>query len=396
MAAMAMAIYFTGMVPDELAAWTRAMLHSGETLDFGDIRGAKVDKHSTGGVGDKTSFVLGPIAASAGLRVPMISGRGLGHTGGTLDKLESIHGFEVALDLGRLKQIVATQGIAIVGQTAEVCPADRLLYALRDVTGTVGSIPLIASSIMSKKLAEGLDGLVLDVKVGSGAFMRTLAQARELATTMISIGRLMGVETRALLTDMNQPLGRAVGNALEIREAVEALRGGGPEDLVEISVALAAQMLVVGRLAHDTEQAVAICREELCSGRALQVFRDMVEAQGGDPRVLDDLSRLPQATLTEDLLADRDGTVTEMDCLGIGIAAMHLGAGRAVADDAVDHAVGLVLHKKLGDRVKSGDRVATLHANHPHRVDAVKNELRAAIVIGPERPDSRPLIIEMI
>lgn len=389
MAALLMAIYLRGLSPAELAAWTDAMLRSGEVLDLNDIPGVKVDKHSTGGVGDKISLPLAPLVAACGARVPMVSGRGLGHTGGTLDKLESIPGFSTRQTVARFRELVAGLGVALIGQTEEIAPADRRLYALRDVTGTVASIPLIASSIMSKKLAEGIDALVLDVKVGSGAFMRTLEDARALARTMVDIGERMGKRVVALLTDMNQPLGRAVGNALEVRESIEVLRGGGPADVRALTLALAEEML---RLAGIDPAEAA---RALDDGRGLARFRAVVEAQGGDPRAVDDPDRLPAAPFVEPLPAPRDGYVTGIDARAIGLGAMSLGAGRARKEDVIDPAVGVVLAAKVGDAVRAGEPL--LHIHHAGKgLDEARRRLAAAWSFGDAPPPSAPLVIDRV
>ncbi len=389
MAALLMAIFLRGMDADELAAWTDAMLRSGEVLDFSDIPGAKVDKHSTGGVGDKISLPLAPLVAACGVRVPMVSGRGLGHTGGTLDKLESIPGFSTRLPVERFREMVATLGISLIGQTEEIAPADRRLYALRDVTGTVPSIPLIASSIMSKKLAEGIDALVLDVKVGSGAFMRTVPEARRLAETMVAIGNGMGKKVVALLTDMSQPLGRTVGNALEVRESIEVLRGGGPADIRALTLALAEEMLRLG--GADPAEA----RRALDDGRGLARFRQVVEAQGGDPRTVDDPDRLPRAAHVTPFAAPRDGYVTAIDARAVGVGAMCLGAGRARKEDAIAPGVGLVLEKRVGDRVARGEPLLFVHHDGVG-LDACHARLSDAFLIGDEAPAPLPLVLERV
>lgn len=393
MSAMAMAIVFRGLDTDELAAWTRAMLDSGDRLiwDFGP----RVDKHSTGGVGDKTSLVLAPVCAALGLHVPMISGRGLGHTGGTLDKLESIPGYNVALTAPQLRELVREYGMVICGQTGDIVPADKRLYALRDVTATVESIPLIASSIMSKKLAEGLDGLVLDVKVGSGAFMRTLEQARLLGQTMVNLGEAMGVPTRVVLSSMDQPLGVAVGNALEVREAALTLQGQGPPDLVELVVALAAQMLVLGRVTDSVEHGARQARKALGDGTAWKAWLRAVAAQGGDCRVLDDLSQLPTAPHTVEVLATQAGFVTGFDTREVGLAAVTLGAGRAQMGDAIDHAVGLEVRVKIGDEVAAGDRLFTVHYTDDRHVAAAHARLHSAVRLS-DRPAASPLILDQL
>jgi pyrimidine-nucleoside phosphorylase/thymidine phosphorylase len=397
MAAFCMAVFFRGMRPEELEALTRTMLHSGDVLDLSDIPGPKVDKHSTGGVGDKVSLALAPLAAACGAKVPMISGRGLGHTGGTLDKLEAIPGFRVELPVERFREIVASVGACLIGQTARLAPADRKLYALRDVTATVESIPLIAASIMSKKLAEGIEALVLDVKVGRGAFMKRLEDARELARTLCGIGRSMGTRTVALLTAMDQPLGRAVGNALEVAEAVELLRGGGPEDLKAVTVELAAEMLKLAGLAPGMDGARRAVEAAIRDGRGLAKLREIVEAQGGEPAVVDDPSRLPRAVGRLGVAAPRGGVVQAVDAQELGLAAMALGAGRTRLDDRVDPAVGLLLHKKATDRVERGELLCTVHhGTAGESPEAVAERVRRAYRIGPEPIAAGPLIIERV
>jgi len=396
MAALAMAVYFRGLSPRELAQWTDAMLHSGEVLDLSDIPGRKVDKHSTGGVGDKISLPLAPLVAACGLKVPMIAGRGLGHTGGTLDKLEAIPGFNVRLESADFRRIVRDVGCCLIGQTSSLAPADRKLYSLRDVTSTVESIPLIASSIMSKKLAEGIDGLVLDVKFGSGAFMREQDRARELARTMVGIGRSFGKDVVAYLTDMNQPTGRAIGNALEIFETVDVLRGAGPPDVVELTLVLGEEMLVIGGLATDAGEARGKLMKAIASGAGLAKFEQMVEAQGGDPRAVTDWSLMPQARSRIDVVAARAGYVGAMDAAEIGRAAMLLGAGRQKVEDAVDLAVGIILHKRTGAYVEQGEPLATLHVNDARPVEAARSRLLRAMPIGDTAPRPQPLVAERI
>ncbi len=389
MSALAMAIFFQGMTPAELAPWTDAMLHSGEVIDLAHLPGRKVDKHSTGGVGDKISLPLAPLVAVCGVKVPMISGRGLGHTGGTLDKLESIPGFRTDLSVTTFIDQVARLGVALIGQTGEVCPADKKLYALRDVTATVESIPLIASSIMSKKLAEGIDALVLDVKVGSGAFMRTEEKARRLAQTMVGIGAEVGKKTVALLTDMNQPLGRMVGNALEVRESIEILAGGGPADVRALTLALAEAMLDLGGVDPGMAQAA------LDDGSALTRFAEIIEAQGGDPAVCHDLDLLPSAPKREAFVASRSGYISAIETTRVGLAAVSLGAGRATKEDTIDPRVGLEIDVRLGDSVKAGQPLLWLH--HDDRgLDAARAHLEAAYEIGDAPPPDRPLIIDRI
>ena len=385
-AALLMAVYFQGLDPGELSAWTDAMLRSGEVLNLDHIPGAKVDKHSTGGVGDKISLPLAPIVAACGVRVPMVSGRGLGHTGGTLDKLESIPGFRTDLTVERYVEMVADIGASLIGQTAEITPADKRMYALRDVTATVPSIPLIASSIMSKKLAEGIDALVLDVKVGTGAFMTNEADARVLAQTMVAVGERMGKRVVALLTDMNQPLGVAVGNALEVRESIDILRGAGPDDTRTLTLTLARTMLELGGVdPGGAERAIA-------DGSALRKFREIVAAQGGDVAAIDDPTRLPTAAHTTPLGADRAGYIAAIDTRAVGIAAGHLGAGRATKDDVIDPAVGLEICVRLGDRVEGGQPLVRMHHNE-RGLDAATGLLRAAYTIGDEVVRAGPLVI---
>jgi pyrimidine-nucleoside phosphorylase/thymidine phosphorylase len=397
--ALCMAILWRGMAPAETAALVDAMLHSGTVIDLGDIPGPKVDKHSTGGVGDKTSLVLAPIVAACGATVPMVSGRGLGHTGGTLDKLESIPGFRIDQDLAAYRRIARECGLVLVGQTAEIAPADRVLYALRDATATVESIPLITASILSKKLAEGIDALVLDVKTGDGAFMAKREDARALAESMTRIGRELGKRVRALITAMDEPLGRAVGNALEVAECVECLRGGGPTDLVELSLELAAETLVAAGVAADREAALGRCRRAITDGSALERFRRVVAAQGGDPRVCDEPERvLPRAARSEVFRAASAGFVTRLRAWPVGQASMLLGAGRRTVNDGIDPAAGILLHRKVGERVAAGDAIAELRFNpgHAAAVPAALDLLADAVAIGPEPPPPSPLVLERL
>jgi pyrimidine-nucleoside phosphorylase len=390
--ALAMAVYFRGMTEAETVALTESMMRTGEVLDLSALPGPKVDKHSTGGVGDKTSMVLAPLAAACGTFVPMISGRGLGHTGGTLDKLESIPGFRVGLTLGEFRSVLARSGLGLIGQTPEIAPADRKLYALRDVTATVESRPLIAASIMSKKMAEGIDALVLDVKTGDGAFMVKEEDSRALAEAMLAIGRGMGKRVVALITDMEQPLGLAVGNALEIVECIETLQGRGPADLETLSVELAAWMVHLAGTASLLDDARARVREALTSGAGLAKFREVIALQGGDPLVCEDLARMPRARETVDLRAESAGRVTAIACRAVGTAAMLLGAGRETVDSRIDPAVGLVLRKKVGDAVAAGETLLTVHVNDRRRLDEALALLRRAVRIGPEAPPPRPLV----
>ncbi len=392
MSAMAMAILFNGLDPDELTAWTAAMLHSGDVLDFSHIDKAKVDKHSTGGVGDKISIPLAPLVAVCGVAVPMMSGRGLGHTGGTLDKLESIPGFTTALDREQFAAILEEHGLVLAGQSETMVPADRKLYALRDATGTVPSIPLIASSIMSKKLAEGLDGLVLDVKTGSGAFMKDLVGARELARTMVGLGAGSGVETVALITSMEQPLGREVGNASEIRESVEVLRGGGPEDIVELTLALGEVMLELAGVDGGRDRLLS----HIDDGSAFRKLVDVARAHGGDPAVLHDTSKLAVAPEEAVIAAEEEGYVSGCDALSIGVAATRIGAGRERTDDTIDPGVGITLEAKIGDRVERGAPLARVRYRDPERWEAQRGSLEAAWEIGPDPVDPPKLVLERI
>ena len=395
-AALLMAVFFRGLDESELGAWTRAMLDSGEVLDLSDIPGVKVDKHSTGGVGDKVSLSLAPLAAACGVPVPMISGRGLGHTGGTLDKLEAIPGFRVDLGVAEFRRLVREVGACLIGQTATLAPADKKLYALRDVTGTVDCLPLIASSIMSKKLAEGIDALVLDVKTGSGAFMKDIDQARRLARTLIRIGEEMGRKVVALITDMDQPLGRAVGNALEVIEAVEMLRGNAPTDYAEVTLALTAETLLLGGRAADEAEAKGKLQRAIESGAALAKLEEIVRAQGGDARAIHDYARLPRAREVGEVLAQDSGFVTSVDCEAIGLAAVALGAGRERVDSAISPGVGFLLEKKVGDPVRSGEVLVRVHYDDRARFEDARRRLLAAWRIGPEKPSPRPLIHERL
>ncbi len=382
MSALAMAVVWRGLESGELAALTDAMLRSGATLDFGGWSTPRVDKHSIGGVGDKTSLLLAPMVACCGVAVPMISGRGLGHTGGTLDKLEAIPGFNTRLSLDEAIAQVRKLGLVMLGQTPEICPADKKLYSLRDVTGTVESIPLISASIMSKKLAEGLTGLVLDIKTGSGAFITDPAQSQVLARTMIGIGEANGCRTVALLTAMDRPLGVACGNALEVIESLEGLQGRGPADLMEVTYALAVEMLIVAGVDADRAAARQRLEETVSSGRALQMFARMIEAQGGDPRVVSDYSRLPSAPVTMEYRAVQDGVVSEVPPRKIGHAIIALGGGRSKTEDTIDPAVGFLIPAKPGDRVRRGDVLAVIHARTEADAERGRTALDEAIVIG--------------
>ena len=400
LSAFLMAVFFRGMdLTTELPAWLDAMLHSGQVLDLSGIPGRKVDKHSTGGVGDKISLPLAPLVAVCGVKVPMVSGRGLGHTGGTLDKLESIPGFSVDLSIARFAELVNRLGVCLIGQTAEIAPADRKLYALRDATATVESVPLIASSILSKKLAEGIDALVLDVKVGRGAFMKTVEDARVLARTMVSLCKAVGRGCVALLTDMDAPLGLAVGNAVEVQESIDILRGQGPDDVRELTLRLGVEMLLAGDapgVGQDPALARMRLETALADGAALRRFGELIEAQGGDARVIDEPGRLPQPKLRRELRAEQSGVLVSLDAELVGLAAVELGAGRARKEDRVDHAAGLLLRKRVGDPVRTGEVLAELHADDDARLDAGERRFRSAAVLGERAPDRKPLVLERI
>ena len=393
-AALLMAIVLRGMTAEETAFLTDAMVRSGVRVDYPGLSRVAVDKHSTGGVGDKTSLILAPLAAACGAPVPMMSGRGLGHTGGTLDKLESIPGFRTGLSLEELRRAVQTIGCALIGQTSEVAPADRKLYALRDVTGTVESIPLITASIMSKKIAEGIGGLVLDVKYGHGAFMKTEDDARALARSLVDTGELAGVRTEALLTRMDAPLGRAVGNALEVVESIDTLKGNGPADLEALSVEFAARMLVLSGIEPGVEAATARVRTALTSGAGLEKLREIIANQGGDPRVIDDARRLPAAPDKDVYLAGRDGVVAHMRAESVGRAAVGLGAGRDRLDAAVDHAVGFIIVAPVGTRVKAGDPIVEIHHRHGHGLADARRLLDGAIDVGDALVTAPPLVLD--
>jgi len=392
-----MAVLLKGMTPPESASLTDTMLRSGEVLDFSDMPKRKVDKHSTGGVGDKTSLVLAPVAAAGGLVVPMISGRGLGHTGGTLDKLEAIPGFNVNLPVARFRQVLETCGCSMIGQTAEIAPADRKLYALRDVTGTVESPFLICASIMSKKLAEGVDALVLDVKTGSGAFMKKEEDAVYLAELMVETGERMGKKMAALITDMDQPLGRYVGNALEVVEVLEVLRGEGPDDLRNLCHELAAWMFLLGDRVRTVDEGKELSAKLIRSGEALNKFREMVKLQDGEARAIDDPARLPQAKSKVEVLSSLAGYVQSIQCERAGTACVILGGGRERKEDLVDPAVGFVLHKKVGDAVASGEPLCTIHYNSETLAARAKTLLLESFTIGDKAPATqRPLVHRVI
>ena len=396
MSAMMMAVYFRGMSENETLELTRAMAASGDQLDLSAIPGIKVDKHSTGGVGDKTSMALGPMVAACGIPVAKMSGRGLGHTGGTIDKLESFSGFTTGLEEKQFVRQMKDIGIAIMGQTADLAPADKKLYALRDVTGTVDNMSLIASSIMSKKLAAGADAIVLDVKTGSGAFMKAEEDARALAGEMVKIGKLAGRKMVAVISDMDQPLGKAVGNALEVKEAIDTLKGQGPEDFTELCLTLGRWMLVCGGKADGPEEGREKLREAIFSGRALEKLADMVEAQGGSREEVYHPERLPEAALQEEILSPDAGYIQKIVCDEIGMCSLMLGGGREKKEDPIDLAVGFRLHKKVGEFVEKGESLASMYAGDPSKAAAARERFLKAYVIGPEKPDRRPLIIDVI
>lgn len=397
MSAWTMAVYFKGMSAREVADLTLAMANSGDQVNLSAIHGTKVDKHSTGGVGDKTSLILAPLVAAAGVPVAKMSGRGLGHTGGTIDKLEAITGFQTELTEQQFIDQVNSVGVSIIGQSGDLAPADKQLYALRDVTATVESIPLISSSIMSKKIAAGADAIVLDVKTGNGAFMKTLDQSIELATTMVNIGDQVGKSTAAIISDMDQPLGYAIGNALEVAEAVQTLQGNGPADLTELILTLAAHMVVLGNAAQTYADARQKVEECLNSGQAFEKLKQFVKTQGGDITQLEDVGKLPQADVRMELHAPKDGYISSIQAENLGLAAMKLGAGRAAKNDPIDYAVGIVLSKKVGDKVAKGDVIATLHTNN--KLDEQSESVRMvydAFGINQEKPEERPLIMAIV
>ena len=396
MAALLMAVFFVGLDDGELSALVAVMIRSGDVADLSSVPGVKVDKHSTGGVGDKVSLVLAPLVACLGVPVPMMSGRGLGHTGGTVDKLETIPGFRLEMSLDEYRAQMEQLGCALIAASPRIAPLDRRLYALRDVSGTVESIPLIASSIMSKKIAAGVDALVLDVKLGNGAFIADASQAEELARTMIKIGAAHGVEVTALLTAMDRPLGHAIGNALEVEEAIAALRGGGPDDLRAVTVALAAEMLVLGRAAPDAAAGSALAAAALDDGRALDMMRRIITTQGGNAAVLDDPAILPQAPVQRVLACAHDGHVQSMDARAIGVAAVMLGAGRTSLESVIDPAVGFHVTIKTGDVVVRGQPIATVHARDDVSAERALAALARAITIGSEPMTASPLIARRI
>ena len=391
-----MAVFFSGMTDREVSRLTECMLYSGERVDLSSIPGVKVDKHSTGGVGDKTSFIVAPLAAAAGVVVPMMSGRALGHTGGTLDKLESIPGFRTGLTPDEFRNQLAEIGLAFIGQTEHLVPADRKLYALRDVTATVESVPLISSSIMSKKLAEGIDALVLDVKVGSGAFMKKQVDARRLAQAMVGIGRRMDKKVQALITDMNQPLGYAVGNALEVMEASQTLQNAGPADLTKLSLELAARMIFLGKKAETLDEARQLAVKLLVDGSAYRKFKQAVQAQGGNPQALDKFELLPNATGMKEITSPRAGYVSAIDAEDIGIASNMIGAGRDRKEDAIDPAVGIILEVKAGEKVDAGSVLCRIYYTKEDRVEEAAEMVEDAFRVSGQKPDERELILEVV
>lgn len=396
MSAWAMAVLFRGMTPRETGDLTMAMAESGEQLDLTSIPGVKVDKHSTGGVGDKTTLVVAPLVAAAGIPVAKMSGRGLGHSGGTIDKLESFAGFQVERTREQFLQQVRDIGVAVIGQSGNLTPADKKLYALRDVTATVEAVPLIASSIMSKKIAAGADAILLDVKVGKGAFMKTLEEAETLARAMVDIGSQVGRRTVAVISDMNQPLGFAVGNALEVKEAIETLAGNGPKDLTELALAIGARMLMLGGLASAVDEGRGRLEEIIASGKAVDKLAQMVQAQGGDKRDVYEPDRLPKAGLTAQVTAKQDGYLAGIDAETVGHASVVLGAGRLTKEMPIDLAVGIVLHKKRGDQVRAGEPLATLHANDERLLQNALQEMDEAFAYSSEQPPEQPLIYKIV
>lgn len=391
MSSFLMSVFFKGMTDEETANMTMAMVESGDQINLSAIEGIKVDKHSTGGVGDTTTIVLAPLVAAVGVPVAKLSGRGLGHTGGTVDKFEAIPGFQAEIEANQFVKQVNEVKVAVTGPTGNLTPADKKIYGLRDVTATVNSIPLMASSIMSKKIASGSDAIVLDVKVGAGAFMKDVEGAKELAKAMVEIGKNVGRDTMAVISDMNQPLGFAIGNALEVKEAIDTLRGQGPKDLEELCLTLGSKMVVLAKHAETVEEARKMLEEVIANGKALEVFKEFVTAQGGDASVIDDPSKLAAAKYEIPVVAKEDGFVAEIEADSIGTAAMILGAGRATKESVVDLAVGLMLHKKIGDEVKKGDTIVTIHSNREN-VEDVMERIYASYRISPTKVENPVLI----
>lgn len=394
--AFAMAVYFKGMSTGELADFTMAMVNSGDKIDLSGISGIKVDKHSTGGVGDKTTILLAPWVAAANAPIAKMSGRGLGHTGGTVDKLESIPGFNPSMSIEAFINAVNSIGVAVTGQTGNLVPADKKLYAIRDVTGTVESIPLIASSVMSKKIAAGADAIVLDVKIGSGAFMKTLVEGQNLARAMVAIGSAVGRKTVAVLSNMDQPLGYAIGNSLEIIESIETLKGNGPKDVEGLAVSLGAQMLRLSGRAQSIEDGSELMYDALNSGKALEKLREMIIQQSGDPRVVDDYGLLPKAALCEDIIANESGYISAINAEEIGIAVKIIGAGRETKDDILDLSAGAVLKVKVGGRVNKGDKLAALYANDAKKLNEAKKRVLNAYTFSKNQPKTMPMVLDII
>ncbi len=396
MAAFLMAAYLKELSFEETLCFTKEMLHSGKSLDLSDISLPKIDKHSTGGVGDKTSLIVAPIVGSLGIVVPMVSGRSLGHTGGTLDKLEAIAGFNVNLSLKECHENLKKSGVAMMGQTPEMAPADKKMYALRDVTATVENVPLITASIMSKKLAEGTDGIVFDVKFGKGAFMTDFKSAKRLATYLLRVGKAFNKKMVALLTDMNQPLGLKIGNSLEVEESIDVLKGKGPEDLTELSFQLAAYMILLSGKCPSLKASQALVKKVIQNGDALKKWREIIVQQGGDPRVIEDFKFLPQAKFRDSLKSEKSGYIKKLDAKKIGVAASLLGAGRNRVEDAIDPAVGFTLHKKTGDFVERGEALLTLHYNNEKKRELAQHELEGVFLVSSKKKKPTPLIKEVI
>ncbi len=396
MSALLMAIFIKGMGTEETLTLTKVMLESGERMDFSEASGFVADKHSTGGVGDKVSILLAPILAVLGIHIPMISGRGLGHSGGTLDKLESVPGFNVNLDLETWHNLVMQEHMGLIGQTGNICPADKKLYALRDVTATVRSIPLISASIMSKKIAEGIQGLVLDVKTGNGAFMQTVAESQALAHSLVSIGQGYGLKTIALITDMNQPLGSAIGNWFEMKESVLGLQDQGPADLMEVTYALGAEILKMAQPGLSQEVALSMQEKTVADGSAYEKLLKITELQGGDPKVLEELETYPKAKFSKIIRADRTGYLAHIDTMALGFASIQLGAGRRVISDAIDYESGMYIHNKLGDKIEVGDDLLTLYSNNEAALDEVVGQMSPVLTITDAVPEVSPLIVERV
>ncbi len=396
MSALLMAIFIKGMDTEETLALTKTMLESGEQMDFSAASGFVADKHSTGGVGDKVSILLAPILAVLGIHVPMISGRGLGHSGGTLDKLESVPGFNVNLDSNTWYDLVLNQHVGLIGQTGNICPADKKIYSLRDVTATVRSIPLISASIMSKKIAEGIQGLVLDVKTGNGAFMQTLEDSRTLAKSLVAIGKGYGIKTTALITDMNQPLGYAIGNWFEMKESVLGLQGQGPADLMDVTYALGAEILRMAQPDLSQEAAIAMQEKTVSDGSAFEKLLKIVELQAGDPKVLEDLEAYPKAKFTKVITAPQSGYLAQIDTMALGFAGIQLGAGRRVVSDEINYSSGMYIHKKLGEKLEAGEEILTLYSNNEAALIEVADQMVSVFSYSDTSPEIPPLIVERI